>query len=170
MSPRVKVIAGTSERRKRRDAALNARQARSKPAKQEGAFRARFEESEVLARILVSKHGLGLSRARWLVARASPLPDMLHKRGQPPTSHELYEGVESTREKESGQLPIRRGVAFWPSFTKQWNAVNFEHPERQFVTMAGKPNWRGLRAAYRVAKRLLELKAAALFKAQKKTQ
>jgi hypothetical protein len=155
-------MTGIHDRRKRRDAARDERQRREQPVKEGDALRARLEETEVLARTLSRKHGLELNRARWLVARARPLPALLRKRGQPPANHELFLAVETIRERGEGWLPVGRRrpdgrrLTFWREFTVQWNAVNFEHPERQFITMDGEPDWRGLRAAYQMARCRLE--------------
>lgn len=152
-----------ADRRKRRDAARDARQERTRGQKKVGAFRSRIEETEALARILVRKHGLDPAEARRLAFTANPLREMLGKRGQPPSGYELYEGVETCRDPKTGRLPTGRGTAFWPAFTRQWNAVNSEeHPEWQYYTADGQPDWRSLQSVYRIEKRRLEAVAAAI--------
>lgn len=126
-------------------------------------FASRIEEVEVIARILVRKHGLEPVRARKLALTALPLPEMLRKRGQPPCNHELYEGVEVIRDANKGRLPTGSLSAFWPTFARQWNATHSEeHPERQFLTASGEPDWRTLQAVYQRARRRLEATAATI--------
>lgn len=165
-----------SNRWKRREAAREARQQRTRGAKKVSAFRSRIEESETLARVLVRKHGLSLSEARILVATAKPLPELLGKRGQPPSGYELYESVEVIRDKNGGKLPTGGSAPFWPAFTRHWNAMHDvpldwpahegggeeAHHERMFVKRDGTPDSETLEAVYQVTRKRLEAAAAAI--------
>jgi len=154
-------MAAPIDRRRKRDAALDARQQRTREEKRVGAFRSRVEETEALARILVRKYGLQVSDARRLAFTANPMRDMLTKRGQPPSRYELYESIECIRDDHGGELPTDGRAPFWPTITRQWNAANsVEHPEWQFYTPDGQPDWRALQSIYRIAKRRLEAAAA----------
>jgi hypothetical protein len=165
-----------SGRSKRRDAARDARQQRTRSQKKVGAFRSRLEEAEALAKVLVRKHGLHLPEARRLVFTAAPLHEMLSKRGQPPSGYELYESVEGIRDANGGKLPTDGGAPFWRGFTKQWNAIHDvpldwaaheggqgeAHHERMFVKPDGAPDWQTVESVYVMTKKRLESTAAAI--------
>lgn len=156
-------MTASPDRKKKRDAARDARQQRPRGKKMLDTFAARLEESEVIARILFRKHGLDLPRARVLALTANPPTEMLGKRGQPPCNHELYESVEVIRDANDGKLPTGTRAPFWPAFVRHWNAgQSEEHPERQFLTVKGEPDWRTLQAVYQAARRRLEAQAAAI--------
>lgn len=165
-----------SNRWKRREAAREARQQRTRGASKVSAFRSRIEENETLAKVLVRKHGLSLPEARILVSTASPLRELLGKRGQPPSGYELYESVEVIRDDNGGKLPTGGSVPFWPAFTRQWNAIHDvplewpahegggteAHHERMFVKRDGTPDWETAEAVYQATRKRLEAAAAAI--------
>jgi hypothetical protein len=145
-----------ADRKTQRDNARDALLSRTRGQKKVGAFKSRIEEAEVLAQILVRKHRLTSSQARMLAFRASPIQQMLSKRGQPPRAHELYEGVEFIRDANKGKLPTEGRAPFWEPFLRQWNAFHREErPELMY------PDWRTMQSVYRSTKRRLESAARA---------
>lgn len=170
-----------SNRWKRREAAREARQQRTRGASKVSAFRSRIEENETLAKVLVRKHGLSLPEARILVATVRPLRELLGKRGQPPSAYALYESVEAIRDENRGKLPTGGSSPFWPAFTRQWNAIHDvplewpahegggeeAHHERMFVKRDGSPDWETVEAVYLATKKRLESAAAAILREAK---
>lgn len=162
------------DRRKRSDAARDARKVRDPKLKRRDAFKGRIDERNAIAQILVRKFGLTREEAWRRTHSARPLRDMLHQRGQPPLNQDLYEAVEFTREwfkgRFKGGLPVNqrdengRRINFWLALTKQWNAEHSETPERRYLTLDGHPDWRALQSTYQITRRRLEREAMRLMK------
>jgi hypothetical protein len=172
MARKKKKLLPHPEWRQRRSMALDERAARGTAAKERDTFFTRYGEHEAVARILARRHGLDLVHARYIALSAptSPMSSRGHRRkGRPPSGYELYEALEPIREMHGGELPAREGLAFWLSFTLQWNASNVEeHPERMYITEKGLPDWRALRTAYMTTARSLEAKAEVLYRSHKR--
>jgi hypothetical protein len=150
-------------RRKLRDEALDVRKARSRQQKRDDAFTARFKEADTIAKILMRKCGLSMRVAFSLTYEANPPEHMVSMRGQPPKDHELYEFVENIRNGNGGILPTTSTFAFWQTVTANWNATRSRRPEMFFSTPDGQHDWRTFQATYRLAKRRLERRAAAIY-------
>ena len=164
-------VARAGDRFRAATKALDARRLRSGQAKRSDALRARHEEAEVIARILVRKYKLDPTQALTLALEANPLPSMLTKRGQPPRDYKLYETIERIEEQlefmralqSNGRMLTPRRPKPWRAITLQWNAINFrEHPERQFLLPDDRPNAHTLRSAYLLTRGRLERRAAAI--------
>ncbi len=155
-------MAAQVDGRRSRDDARDARQRRTRGQKKIGAFKARIEDIEGLARVLARNYGLSLSAARHMAFRANPIREQLSKRGQPPSTYELYEGVEVIRNANKGKLPTGGKASFWTSFLQQWNAFyREERPELMY------PDWHTLASTYHATRRRVQRATrAALAKAR----